>query len=273
MQPTITIQPTSRRALIVLLILLGVLILAGARSRAHARARATGTVLATRAAALPVVPAERAAKVNDDLHMEMSPRRSASAADSARAFAVAAQVRTMLAKYRDTSAATADGYKMFLPEVKRQKVYHFTNSWRATQEAFRFDPAKPTSILYTRDPDGHFTLVGAMFTAPKRFGFDKLDARVPLSIARWHKHVNWCVPRKDHPDRWLERKDGLPQFGPESPVATKAACDAVDGIFHENVFGWMLHANVMTSNDPSAIWGDEHAGHDMHDGMKMDPGM
>jgi hypothetical protein len=26
----------------------------------------------------------------------------------------------------------------------------------------------------------------------------------------------------------------------------------------------------MTSTDPTAIWGDEHAGHDMHDGMKHD---
>jgi hypothetical protein len=31
----------------------------------------------------------------------------------------------------------------------------------------------------------------------------------------------------------------------------------------------MLHANVF-ADDPAAIWGDEHAGHDMHDGMKMD---
>jgi hypothetical protein len=26
----------------------------------------------------------------------------------------------------------------------------------------------------------------------------------------------------------------------------------------------------MTSSSPRAIWGDDHAGHDMHDGMKHD---
>jgi hypothetical protein len=173
-------------------------------------------------------------------------------------------------EYRDTTAAVAAGYRMFAPNLKNQKVYHFTNHWRAVQEAFRFEPTKPTSLLYTRGADGKFTLVGAMYTAPKRFGYDKLDARVPLSVARWHKHVNWCVPRRGASSRWLERRDGEPLFGPESPIATKEACDAVDGTFRETVFGWMLHATVFAGDDPATIWGDEHAGHDMHEGMKMD---
>ena len=66
----------------------------------------------------------------------------------------------------------------------------------------------------------------------------------------------------------MERRDGYAVFGPESPVATRSACDAMNGNFHESVFGWMLHANVLASDDLAAIWGDEHAGHDKHDGMK-----
>lgn len=258
--------------MLILLVLLAILVLAGARTRAQARARFANAAIATTAAGLPVVPAERASKINEDLHMMMTPVRLGTAADSARAAMLATQIRQTLARYADTTAAVADGYKMFMPQMKRQKVYHFTNNWHAMQEAFRFDPTKPTSILYTRDADGHFSLVGAMFTAPKRFTPDKLDARVPLSVARWHKHVNWCVPKKSEAERWLERKDGMPVFGPESPVATRAACDAVGGTFHDTVFGWMLHANVFAGDDPAKIWGDEHAGHDMHDGMKMDPG-
>jgi hypothetical protein len=61
-------------------------------------------------------------------------------------------------------------------------------------------------------------------------------------------------------------------FGPESPVATKEACDAVHGVFHPTIFGWMVHANVFAGDNPKVIWGDEHAGHDMHDGMKMEEG-
>ncbi|MEO7455096.1 MAG: hypothetical protein ABIY52_02465 [Gemmatimonadaceae bacterium] len=208
-----------------------------------------------------------------NLHMEMTPLRAASAGDSARAAAVAHELRAELAKYRDTSAAVADGYKMFLPNVKVQKVYHFTNNWRAVQEAFRFDPRKPSSLLYKKDASGRMQLVGAMYTAPKRWDADRLDERVPLSVARWHKHVNWCMPKKGETERWLERKDGQPVFGPESPIATKSACDAVHGNFVDSLFGWMLHANVLEGDDPASIWGDEHAGHDMSAGMRtgVDP--
>jgi hypothetical protein len=203
------------------------------------------------------------------LHMEMTAPRVGTHADSARAAGVAALLRDALAPYADTTAAVRDGYQMFMPQVKTQKVYHFTNRMNAVKEAFRFDPAKPTSLLYRKAADGRFTLVGAMYTAPKRFSPDKLDARVPLSVASWHKHVNWCIPKKGEMSRWVEQKDGHPVFGPESPIATQGACEAVDGVFHDTLFGWMLHANVFAGNDPKAIWGDDHAGHDMHEGMKM----
>ena len=202
------------------------------------------------------------------LHMEMTPKLKPTASDSARAAGIARTLRSALAPFADTTAAVKAGYRMFAPQIKQQKVFHFTNNWRAVEEAFRFDPAKPTSLLYRKDGDGRFVLVGAMYTAPKRFSLDKLDARVPLSVAQWHRHVNWCVPKRGEAKRWLEWRDGKPVFGPESPIATKEACDAVNGSFHESLFGWMVHANVMASDDPAAIWGDAHAGHDMHDGMR-----
>jgi hypothetical protein len=66
------------------------------------------------------------------------------------------------------------------------------------------------------------------------------------------------LPKKGDASRWAELKDGKPVFGPESPLATKAACDAVHGDFHPNVFGWMLHANVYEGTDLASIFGDEH---------------
>jgi hypothetical protein len=232
--------------------------LAGAQEHAHA-------------AEVPKVPDHaHGASANAQLHMEMTPALRPTAADSARAAKIASTLRTALAKYADTTAAVADGYHLFLPGLKTQKVYHFTNSWRAVQEAVRFEPTRPTSLLYRKDSAGKLVLVGAMYTAPRRFSYEKLDARVPLSIARWHKHVNWCLPKRGETARWAERRDGAPVFGPESPVATKDACDAVGGRFIPTVFGWMLHANVFAGDDPAAIWGDEHAGPDMHAGMKMD---
>ena len=85
------------------------------------------------------------------------------------------------------------------------------------------------------------------------------DKRIPLSIAHWHEHVNWCLPPKGQTSRWLEQHDGAPVFGPKSAIATKDACDAVGGDFRPRVFGWMIHANVF-ADDPAEVWGDHHHG-------------
>jgi hypothetical protein len=245
-------------ASLVALPLFGAVALRAARAQGAHETSANGEVVRS-------VPA-----ANEALHMVMTPKRRVAAGDSARAAEIAATLRASIAKYADTATAVADGYRMFAPQIKNQRVYHFTRGWNAVQEAFRFDPAKPTSLLYVRRSDGTLHLVGGMYTAPKRFDAARLDERVPLSIAQWHKHVKWCVPPRGQPARWLERTNGAPVFGPESPVATKADCDAVGGTFYADPLGWMVHANVMTSSHPAAIWGDDHAGHDMHDGMKHD---
>ncbi len=191
-------------------------------------------------------------------HMQLSPVRSATRADSMRAREVASQLRVALAKYADTTVAVADGYKMFMPNVKTQRVFHFTNYRNAFLEAFRFDPERPTSLLYQRSDGGRLELIGAMYTAPKRMRTGKLDDRVLLSIARWHKHVDWCLPEKGKSERWLERRNGLPLFGPESPIATRAECEEVGGQFHPNLFGWMIHANVFLGEDLATIYGHDH---------------
>jgi len=193
-----------------------------------------------------------------DAHMELTPARPATHDDSVRAMKVADELRRAIAKYQDTSAAIADGYEMFLPGVKDQRIYHFTNRARAFKEAFRFNASEPTSILYTRGADGRLHLVGAMYTMPARAGLSRLDRRIPLSIGRWHKHVNWCVPKKDEQARWTEQKNGAPVFGPESPIATRSACDAVGGVFHDRVFGWMIHVNVNAGSQLGQIFADVH---------------
>jgi len=191
-------------------------------------------------------------------HTELTPERRPAPGDSARALKLAAELRQAIAKYKDTAVAEADGYHMFLPNLKNQKVYHFTNNARGFEAAFRFNPSKPTSLLYKRRADGKLVLVGAMYTMPKNASPDRLNERVPLSIARWHKHVNWCIPKRGENARWMERRDGRPVFGPESAVATKEACDAVGGNFLASPLGWMIHANVFAGSDLGSIFGDEH---------------
>ncbi|MDE3127258.1 MAG: hypothetical protein KGL38_04580 [Gemmatimonadota bacterium] len=188
-------------------------------------------------------------------HMRLTPVWKATAADTARAWALVRELRTALAPYSDTAAARAAGFMEFLPGVKGQKVYHFTNYRNAFVAQFRFDPAKPTSLLYAREADGTMQLVGAMYTAPKGYGEAQLDARVPLGIARWHEHVNWCLPRGGLSGAGLgEKRGGQAVFGPESPIATRAACDAVGGVFHPLLFNWMVHLDVLAGNDLKSIF-------------------
>jgi hypothetical protein len=127
-------------------------------------------------------------------HMEMTRLRPSNSVDSIRAAQLVTQLRSSIAKYKDVDVAVNDGFRQFAPQVKNQHVYHFTNYRWALENAFRFNPGKPTSLLYKKDAAGKFVLVGAMYTAPKRASEQELDTRVPLSVAQWHKHINWCLP-------------------------------------------------------------------------------
>ncbi len=198
-------------------------------------------------------------------HMEMTPKRPANTADSIRAARLVTELRSSIGKYGDVRVAVDDGFRQFAPQIGNQRIYHFTNYRWAFENAFRFNPDKPTSLLYKKDANGSFLLVGAMYTAPKRFSADKLNARVPLSVAQWHKHVNWCLPPKGQDERWTETHNGKPIFGPLG-VDTRQECEAQGGRFEKEVFGWMVHAKVFASDDPAVIWGDDHqmSGEELH---------
>lgn len=219
----------------------------------------------TRAAAAADGEMANMAGMNADPHMTMTPTWPLAAGDSARAQAIVEQVRSSLAKYRDVRVAVADGFKEFLPNVKHQKVYHFTNWRHALTARFTFDPASPTSLLYKEDSAGGMTLVGVMYTESPGASLEELNRRVPLSITHWHEHVNWCLPPRDRPARWSDSTNGRPVFGPLGPISTRAACDSAGGRFFPRVFGWMVHVNAFSGDDPRVIW----SGEDHDDHMKM----
>jgi hypothetical protein len=180
-----------------------------------------------------------------DPHMKLTPTRPATPADHERADALVETLRRVLEPYRDSARAERDGYRAFLPELPLPQ-YHFTN-WRyGFLGAFRFDSEKPTSLLYRRK-DGKYVLSGAMYTAPARATLDQLDARVPLSIARWHAHVNICLPPRN------ARRVDWRQLGFKGTIATREACDEAGGRFHPQVFGWMVHVQPFET-DPARIW-------------------
>ena len=180
-------------------------------------------------------------------HMALSRPRPANPADTQRAQELVATLRASIEKYRDYHVAERDGYKPFLPNLKLNE-YHFTNYWYGFKAAFEFDPAAPTSLLYRPLPGGGYELIGAMYTAPRGMSEDKLDQRVPLSVARWHRHVNICVPQKGETSLadWRE-------FGPRGSIASKDRCDAAGGRFYPQIFGWMVHVYPWES-DPAKIF-------------------
>jgi len=75
-----------------------------------------------------------------------------------------------------------------------------------------------------------------MYTAPADATEIDLDARVPLSVARWHAHINICLPRRGDAANADWKK-----FGPDGSIATAEACTAAGGRFFPQLFGWMVH--------------------------------
>ncbi|MGH9818402.1 MAG: hypothetical protein ACRD6I_20250 [Candidatus Acidiferrales bacterium] len=171
-----------------------------------------------------------------EAHMRWSAPRAETLKDLARASDIVSTLRTSLVKYKDYKAAIADGYQPFLPNLDLP-MYHFTNYRLAIVDAFRFDAAKPSSLLYRKHTTG-YELIGMMYTAPRRFSEAQLDERVPLSIARWHQHVNICLPSGTAAER--ARADWT-RFGFTGSIATEAACKEAGGRWHPVIFGWMVH--------------------------------
>jgi hypothetical protein len=191
-------------------------------------------------------------------HMKMTALRAAKPGDAERAEQIVEAARKVSEKYMDYRVALADGFKIFLPNVP-QKIYHFSNYRYARENAFHFDASRPTSLLYEKDGDG-YKLVGVMYTASKYLSENKLDEFVPLSVAQWHEHVNFCAAPWG---RKLETLKPHPEFGLAGSIHTQEACDAAGGTFHPVVLDWMVHVYPF-EKDRTAIWSVErqHGGED-----------
>jgi hypothetical protein len=184
-------------------------------------------------------------------HMKMTALRQPKPGDAQRAQEVVEAARKMSEKYMDYHVALADGFKIFHPEIP-QKMYHFTNYQYGFEAAFHFNPDHPTSLLYEKHGDD-YKLIGVMYTASKRLSEDQLDERIPLSIAQWHEHVNFCATP---PGRQNEYRIPHPQFGLHGSITTQEACDAAGGTFRPVIFNWMVHVYPF-EKDQASIWSVE----------------
>lgn len=179
-------------------------------------------------------------------HMAWSDTRPATEADRERAEKIVKTLQTALAKYKDCRVAEAAGFKPFHPEIP-QNVYHFTRWQNGLKAAFAFDPAEPTSLLYRKTANGGYELVGAMYTAPRGTSETTLDQRVPLGVARWHRHVNLCFPPKG-----AGATADWTKFRFRGSITTKTACAAAGGRFYPQVFGWMVHVYPWATTQQAA---------------------
>jgi hypothetical protein len=192
-------------------------------------------------------------------HMFMSTVRPSQPGDKEKADAVVAAAKRAMEPYKDYHRALTDGYQIFLPEVS-QPQYHFTNYRAAFAAHSHFDAAKPTSLLYKKTANGGYELVGVMYTDAVDAGENELNDRIPLSVARWHQHVNFCKA----PDSQKALYFGPhAKFGLLGSITTQQDCDAAGGTFHSHIFGWMVHVYPYET-DPQRVWSidDDGQGHD-----------
>jgi hypothetical protein len=170
-------------------------------------------------------------------HMYMTPLRPKQPGDQEKAKAVVVEAKATLERYKDYRKALRDGYVIANPKLE-QPQYHFMNKANTREADLHFDPSKPTALLYRRTPTQQYKLEGAMYTASPDATEDELNQRIPLSVARWHRHINFCEAPED---RARDYQAAHPKFGMFGSINTQEACTAERGIFHRYVFTWMIH--------------------------------
>lgn len=219
-----------------------------------------------------------------DAHMVMTSSRAETPQDLERAHDILETLRRVLGRFHDSRVALARGYQIFLPTVP-QDVYHF-NDFSAAQMEYqgRFDPARPGSLLYVKNPAGQYVLVGAMYSAPPDFTEDQLDQMIPLSVAHWHSHVNICLPNGITLNDMLRGEIGAAQddmpgmmpvtispsarginqrlgfmadgrFGFTGKISDPEQCESAGGHFIPKAFGWMVHVYPFSGDDLKVAFG------------------
>ena len=192
-------------------------------------------------------------------HMQMSLSGKPQPGDKERAQRIVAAARSVIAHYSDVNIALRDGYRTFHPTGKMGEEVHYTNFRYNRLEQRQVNYDHPGSILYKRTAEG-MQAVGVMYTAPQDSTPEQLNAVAPLSIATWHRHVDFCgLPRS------LPLEEQVGPHGPQGSIHTEEACKEKHGLWIPVVFGWMTHI-YPNAKSPTGVW----AGMDMHMDANID---
>ena len=171
-------------------------------------------------------------------HMQMSLKGNGAPGDTERATEILTAASGVLSQYRDVKTAVHDGYKPFFPSGRIGEEIHYTNYHRRRLEQQHIDYSRPGSILYKRTEDG-LKAIGVMYTAPRNATPQQLNTIAPLSIATWHRHVDFCGGPKTLPKS--EQFGPNARFGPQGSIHTEEACTAAQGLWIPVVLEWMTH--------------------------------
>jgi hypothetical protein len=171
-------------------------------------------------------------------HMQMSLKGDPAPGDPARAAEILAAADAVLSRYRDVKTAVSDGYKPFFPTGRMGEEIHYTNYRYRRKEQQHVDYSRPGSILYKRTAEG-LKAVGVMYTAPADASPEQLDAIAPLSIATWHRHVDFCGGPRNLPAS--EQFGPNARFGPQGSIHSEEACSTAQGLWIPVVLNWMTH--------------------------------
>ncbi len=181
-------------------------------------------------------------------HMQMSLKGDAAPGDEGRATEILKAADAVLSQYRDAKTALHDGYRPFFPTGKIGEEIHYTNYRYRRLEQQHIDYTRPGSILYKRTADG-LKAVGVMYTAPADSSLQQLNAIAPVSIATWHRHVDFCGGPRNLPAN--EQFGPNARFGPQGSIHTEEDCRAAHGLWIPLVLDWMTH---VYPNEPKK-WG------------------
>ena len=190
-------------------------------------------------------------------HMQMSLKGDPAPGDEARATEILGAADAVLSHYRDVKTALRDGYKPFFPSGRSGEEIHYTNYRYRRKEQQHVDYSRPGSILYKRTEAG-LKAIGVMYTAPTDATPQQLDAIAPLSIATWHRHIDFCGGPKTLP--FAEQFGPKARFGPQGSIHTEEACSAAQGLWIPVVLEWMTHVYPNEQNKWGGMDMDMEAG-------------
>ena len=180
--------------------------------------------------------------------MSLTPLRPGTAADSARALALVRDLRSAIASYQTISAAESAGYRARRDSatVPTGRLLHVgrRQGWRSMRQGF--DAAAPRSLLYRRTADGSMRLAGAMLVAPRSATAEDLDAMVPLSVARWHRHIGLCFARGTAPGLRVTLRQ----------ARTAEDCEEAGGWYRAET-RYMIHVMTDVGDDLTAVFPHE----------------